>query len=74
MAVRSPCIDVCVMDGRTGFCTGCLRTRDEIRNWKTMTDHRRHQVINDRARQQAKLVRGPAHGDGRGATGSGTPE
>ncbi|MBN3819201.1 DUF1289 domain-containing protein [Paraburkholderia sp. Se-20369] len=58
MAVKSPCIDICSFDGRTGFCIGCLRTLEEARAWKKMTDHRRHQIVNDRARRQAKLVRG----------------
>lgn len=31
---RSPCIGVCRLDRGTGFCIGCLRTRDEIRGWK----------------------------------------
>ncbi|CAE6780731.1 hypothetical protein R69927_02443 [Paraburkholderia domus] len=57
MAVKSPCIDVCAFDGKTKLCVGCFRTLDEIRGWKKMTDHRRHQVINDRARRQAKLLR-----------------
>jgi predicted Fe-S protein YdhL (DUF1289 family) len=35
----------------------CLRTRDEARGWKKMTDHRRHQIVNDRARRHAKLTR-----------------
>jgi predicted Fe-S protein YdhL (DUF1289 family) len=43
------------MDRRTGWCVGCLRTADEIEAWKKMTDHRRHQVLNDRKRRQAKL-------------------
>ncbi|RQR63241.1 DUF1289 domain-containing protein [Burkholderia sp. Bp9002] len=58
MAVKSPCIDICSFDGRTGFCIGCLRTLEEARTWKKMTDHRRHQIVNDRARRQAKLGRG----------------
>ncbi|TCW84234.1 DUF1289 domain-containing protein [Burkholderia sp. SRS-46] len=58
MAVKSPCIDICSFDGRTGFCIGCLRTLEEARAWKKMTDHRRHQIVNDRARRQAKLDRG----------------
>ncbi|WP_184004443.1 MULTISPECIES: DUF1289 domain-containing protein [unclassified Paraburkholderia] len=57
MAVNSPCIDVCRFDRKSGLCVGCLRTREEIRGWKTMTDHRRHQVINDRSRRMAKLQR-----------------
>ncbi|MFP3710623.1 DUF1289 domain-containing protein [Paraburkholderia sp. SIMBA_009] len=57
MAVKSPCVDVCSFDGRTGYCVACLRTRDEARGWKKMTDHRRHPIVNDRARQHAKLTR-----------------
>ncbi|WP_179404097.1 DUF1289 domain-containing protein [Burkholderia guangdongensis] len=55
MAVKSPCIDVCSFDGKSGYCVGCLRTLEEARLWKKMTDHRRHQIINDRHRRQAKL-------------------
>ncbi|MCA3862501.1 MAG: DUF1289 domain-containing protein [Burkholderia sp.] len=57
MAVKSPCVEVCAFDGRTGYCVACLRTRDEARGWKKMTDHRRQQIVNDRTRRQAKLTR-----------------
>ncbi|MFP3799251.1 DUF1289 domain-containing protein [Paraburkholderia sp. SIMBA_027] len=57
MAVKSPCIERCAFDGKTGLCTGCYRTREEARGWKKMTDHRRHQIINERARRQAKIGR-----------------
>jgi hypothetical protein len=56
MAIQSPCVDICRIDGKSAFCVGCLRTREEIREWKGMTDHRRHQVIHDRARRAAKLA------------------
>jgi predicted Fe-S protein YdhL (DUF1289 family) len=56
MAVKSPCIELCRFDGRTGLCTGCLRTQTEAREWKKMTDHRRHQIINDRPRREHKVV------------------
>jgi len=56
MAVKSPCVELCQFDGKTGLCTGCLRTRDEAREWKKMTDHRRHQIINERARREKKLA------------------
>lgn len=58
MAVKSPCIDLCAFDGKTGLCIGCLRTRDEIRDWKKLTDHRRHQILNENARRRAKVARG----------------
>ena len=50
-------VDVCRIDGKSGLCVGCFRTRDEIRGRKNMTDHRRHQVINDRSRREAQLQR-----------------
>lgn len=54
MAVKSPCIELCQFDGKTGFCIGCLRTLAEAREWKKMTDHRRHQIINERVRREKK--------------------
>lgn len=68
MAAKSPCIDMCAFDGRTGFCLGCLRTREESRGWQKMTDHRRHQILNDRSRRQAKLS---GNARDRGATPTG---
>ncbi|TFW06795.1 DUF1289 domain-containing protein [Oxalobacteraceae bacterium OM1] len=56
MAVESPCVERCRFDGKTGFCTGCLRTRTEARAWKKMPDHRRHSIINERARRERKLT------------------
>jgi len=57
MAVKSPCIDVCTFDCNTQLCVGCFRTLEDIRAWKKMIVHRRHQVINDRPRRQVKLQR-----------------
>ncbi|MBO6519732.1 MAG: DUF1289 domain-containing protein [Rhodospirillales bacterium] len=31
--VESPCISICELDGETGLCRGCWRTRDEIAMW-----------------------------------------
>ncbi len=33
IVVESPCISVCEIDGDTGFCLGCWRTREEIAIW-----------------------------------------
>lgn len=52
--VPSPCIDVCKIDGDTGMCIGCLRTRDEIRGWKNMTDDLRLDMIEELSRRKAK--------------------
>lgn len=34
---KSPCIGVCRMDERSGWCVGCLRTLDEIAAWATLS-------------------------------------
>jgi uncharacterized protein len=36
--VPSPCINVCRMDPASGWCEGCLRTIDEIRDWSAYDD------------------------------------
>jgi len=63
MAVASPCIDLCRMDRKTGWCVGCLRTPDEIRGWTKMTDYRRHKVLAETPRRRRKLGSGAAPGE-----------
>ena len=36
--VPSPCIDICRIDTRTGWCEGCQRTLDEIAAWGALDD------------------------------------
>lgn len=35
--VESPCIKVCQI--KDGYCTGCFRTIDEIRDWMIMSEY-----------------------------------
>ena len=42
--VPSPCISVCSMDEASGWCTGCLRTLDEIAAWSTLDDQAKSRV------------------------------
>lgn len=42
--VPSPCINVCRMDPRTGFCEGCRRTLDEIACWSALDDDAKRRV------------------------------
>ena len=44
-AVASPCINVCRIDARTGWCEGCRRTIDEIAAWGGMADEGRLEVL-----------------------------
>jgi predicted Fe-S protein YdhL (DUF1289 family) len=49
--VPSPCINVCRMDARTGFCEGCFRTLDEIACW---SGYSREEKLAVRARLEAR--------------------
>lgn len=44
-AIESPCILVCSIDMKTGYCFGCGRTRDEIGAWISMTPEQRHAIM-----------------------------
>lgn len=57
MKAKSPCIKICKFDKKTGFCIGCLRTRDETRDWKKMSERDRHQVIDERKKREKKIDR-----------------
>jgi predicted Fe-S protein YdhL (DUF1289 family) len=55
MSIASPCIGICKFDSKTGFCIGCMRTRDECKSWKKMKDKHRRKIVEDRARREHKL-------------------
>ena len=40
----SPCISVCQMHPRTGFCIGCFRTMDEISDWSVASESQKLQI------------------------------
>lgn len=44
-AIESPCILVCTIDDKTGFCFGCGRTQGEINTWTAMTAQDRRAVM-----------------------------
>ena len=43
--MKSPCIDVCVLDPDSGLCRGCARTLDEIARWSELSDVERERVL-----------------------------
>lgn len=54
--VESPCVGVCRMDTQADVCAGCLRTRDEIAAWSTMTNAERAQLNEVLAQRLAESV------------------
>lgn len=45
MSVKSPCIDVCEMDARSGLCKGCFRTIEEITAWSRLDEDGKRAVL-----------------------------
>ncbi len=43
--MESPCILVCSIDMKTGYCFGCGRTRDEISGWISYSDQERREIM-----------------------------
>ncbi len=59
--IPSPCISVCRMDERSGWCEGCLRTLDEIAEWSVMDARAKRAVwklLPQRRQQIEPSVRG----------------
>ncbi|MCP5373018.1 MAG: DUF1289 domain-containing protein [Hyphomicrobiales bacterium] len=52
--IPSPCTGVCELDPDNGLCLGCLRDKDEIKAWRTLTDPEKFAllgVLRDRRRK-----------------------
>lgn len=43
--VTSPCIGICKLDQKSGFCLGCKRTIDEIGRWAMLDDPSRQAIL-----------------------------
>ena len=57
--IESPCILVCSIDMKTGYCFGCGRTRDEIGAWLAMTPEARRRVMGELPARLATVERRP---------------
>jgi predicted Fe-S protein YdhL (DUF1289 family) len=58
--VASPCVSVCTMNPRTGYCDGCLRTIDEIAHWGLYDEAEKRAVWAQLSLRRQQL--GPARG------------
>lgn len=69
MTLKSPCVDACAINARTGWCAGCGRTVEEITSWRKMTPYRQRIVLADLPRRVLRLRSGASgfnHTDGEG--------
>lgn len=60
MSVASPCINVCRMNERSGWCEGCWRTIDEIALWSQLDDETKREVWTLIAQRRETVPQEPA--------------
>ncbi|MCH7862533.1 MULTISPECIES: DUF1289 domain-containing protein [Sphingomonas] len=53
--MKTPCVDICAFDGRTGWCRACGRTKEECRAWKKAQPHQQRKIAADLPRRLRKL-------------------
>lgn len=58
-AIESPCILVCSIDLKTGYCFGCGRTRDEIASWLAYSPSERRAVMAELSSRLETVERKP---------------
>ena len=57
--IETPCILVCSMDDKTGYCFGCGRTRGEISRWIEMSSLERREIMDVLPGRLETVVRRP---------------
>ena len=57
-SVSTPCIKVCVVDGESGLCLGCLRTLPEIAGWGRLSEAERAAVMVELPSRRERLAPG----------------
>ena len=57
--IESPCILVCSIDMKTGYCFGCGRTSREIGDWIAMTPEQRRAIMGELAARLETVERRP---------------
>lgn len=53
-SISTPCIKVCIVDGKTRLCVGCGRTLAEIAAWGGMDEGQRRAIMADLPRRLIK--------------------
>ncbi len=54
--IESPCVDICQLNMKTGICTGCFRTMDEISQWIELSDDDKREVLRTAKDRERKIL------------------
>ena len=53
--IETPCIRVCVVDGKSGLCLGCFRTLSEIAKWTTFEADERSRLMAELPARRSRI-------------------
>jgi hypothetical protein len=53
--IATPCIQVCIIDGESGLCLGCLRTLPEVASWSRYSGAERADIMAGLAARRGRI-------------------
>jgi predicted Fe-S protein YdhL (DUF1289 family) len=56
--IKTPCVQVCAVDGQSGLCLGCFRTLPEIAGWSRLTEAERERTMAELPSRRGRIAPG----------------
>ncbi|MDB5444595.1 MAG: hypothetical protein JWP86_2746 [Phenylobacterium sp.] len=53
--IKTPCIQVCVVDGESGLCLGCYRTLQEVATWTRFSEDERARLMAELPARRSRI-------------------
>jgi uncharacterized protein len=53
--IRTPCVQVCAVDGESGLCLGCYRTLPEIAGWSKLPEAEREALMAELPARRSRI-------------------
>lgn len=53
--IRTPCVQVCAVDGESGLCLGCYRTLPEIAGWARLSEAEREALMAELPARRSRI-------------------
>ena len=53
--IRTPCVQVCTVDGESGLCLGCYRTLPEIARWSKLSEAEREALMGELPARRSRI-------------------
>ncbi|MFI4950992.1 MAG: DUF1289 domain-containing protein [Caulobacterales bacterium] len=54
-AIKTPCVQVCVVDGESGLCMGCYRQLSEVAGWARLSDEERERIMGELPARRSRI-------------------